>query len=286
MPNLQTNRLKISFQQRGSGPDLIMIHGLAANQAFWHFKIMPHFVEDFHVTVYDLRGHGLSEMLPEGYVTKDLAEDLLSMMDQLEIEKAHLVGHSYGGAVSLHFAAMCPNRVQSLSLIDCRVQSLQPMHGFDDINWWHDRKMQIEAKGVTIPEGTPKVVYAMLEELIPMIESGDANTNALPGLILNNGSWDGKSRSAKRWMKLVQETTFTNDFNKVAELTSDLIESITARVLLLYGGESQCLDTCIELQKLLPEAKVVIAPNLGHFFPMVRPDVVVDHVRNFILGNK
>jgi alpha-beta hydrolase superfamily lysophospholipase len=72
MPVAKTNRLSISYQQSGSGPDVVMVHGLAANLAFWYLKIVPHFTPSYHTTVYDLRGHGRSEMPPTGYTTRDL----------------------------------------------------------------------------------------------------------------------------------------------------------------------------------------------------------------------
>ena len=98
MPIAQTQRLAISYQQSGIGPDVVMVHGLAANLAFWYLKIVPHFTPHYRVTAYDLRGHGRSEMPPTGYTTRDLAEDLIALLDERGIEKAHLVGHSIGGS--------------------------------------------------------------------------------------------------------------------------------------------------------------------------------------------
>ena len=63
--------------------------------------MIPSLARDYHVTAYDLRGHGRSGMPPAGYGTSDMACDLHSLLDRLDTSQIHLVGHSYGGAVAL-----------------------------------------------------------------------------------------------------------------------------------------------------------------------------------------
>src|SRR5688572_5921666 len=153
MPALKVNQVELNYLQIGDGPDLIMVHGLAASLAYWYLRIAPALAQHFRVTLYDLRGHGLSEMPPEGYTTETMAADLEALMDQLGIEQAHLVGHSYGGAVALHLAAFLPARARSLSLIDCRVNALQPIRGLDEVKHWESRRQSLLAAGIPVPEG-------------------------------------------------------------------------------------------------------------------------------------
>src|SRR5215470_3923803 len=106
MPFANVNGIKFHFQRVGKGPDVVMIHGLAANLAFWYFRIIPFLMIDFCITAYDLRGHGKSEMSDSGYTSADMAADLDALLDHLGVEKAHLVGHSFGGQVALHYATL------------------------------------------------------------------------------------------------------------------------------------------------------------------------------------
>ena len=259
-----------------------MVHGLAANLAFWYVRIIPLLAKDYRVTVFDLRGHGLSGMPRHGYTTKDMAEDLHGLLDQTGVEKAHLVGHSLGGAVALHYAVLYPERIASLALVDCRIHALQPLRSPEASPYWMRRRQELRAKGISIADDTPKVVYMILEELTPLVETGMANPNALGGLLAPNGLWDPKSRAAVRWRKLVTTTTFAEDIRKVDGLTMERIQQITHHTLLSYGGDSFCLETCKALEVILVNHRTVINPGMGHFFPVVAPELLVRDLRGFI----
>jgi pimeloyl-ACP methyl ester carboxylesterase len=286
MPKLNTARLGLSYQQAGNGPDLVMIHGLAANQVFWYTKIFPAFTPDFRVTLYDLRGHGLSDMPTDGYTTADHAQDLKSLLDNLGIEKPHLVGHSLGAAIALHFATLYPERVASVSLIDCRLHALQPMASRDDEAHWKKRREEIEAKGIHLPEDIPRAVYTMVEELADLAQTGQVNPNSVPGLVLQDGGWNPNSRSSKRWTKLVTTTTIARDLQSVAGLTREKIASISTPIQMVYGENSNCLPSGRLLHEIFPEAPFELVAGLGHFFPVVKPEAVISPVLGFLKKQK
>jgi pimeloyl-ACP methyl ester carboxylesterase len=288
MPTIKANEVELNYLQLGDGPDLVMVHGLAASLAYWYLRIAPALAECFRVTMYDLRGHGLSEMPPAGYTTDVMAADLAGLMNALGIERAHLVGHSFGGAVALHFAMAHPVRAETLSLLDCRVNSLQPIRGLDELDHWESRRQSLLAAGIPVPEGTPRIVYAMLEELVPdggltsPQPEGVPGSQGLPGLIAGNGAWNPNSRAGKRWSKLVASTSFADDMKAVVGLTPERIAGVHKPTLLSYGADSGCLRTCRGLESLWPHSHVSVHPELGHFFPSVRPDLVVADVLGFL----
>ncbi|MGH2543228.1 MAG: alpha/beta fold hydrolase, partial [Ardenticatenaceae bacterium] len=104
MSKIVANGITQHYWQVGEGPDLVMIHGFGGNLALWHLKLLPTFRQKFRVTTYDLRGHGRSDMPQSGYTTRHLSDDLLALMDELNIERAHLLGHSLGSDIALHTA--------------------------------------------------------------------------------------------------------------------------------------------------------------------------------------
>src|SRR5688572_22636697 len=99
MPTALVNGARINYVQSepvgGADEDLVMVHGLATSLAFWYFPYASLFAQRYRVTVFDLRGHGRSEMTPGGYTPQAQAADLEGLMDHLGIETAHLVAHSY-----------------------------------------------------------------------------------------------------------------------------------------------------------------------------------------------
>src|SRR5438874_937558 len=96
---LLKSNLKLHYQQVGQGPDVVMIHGLTGNLAVWHLNIIPHLWDHYRLLTYDLRGHGYSDVPSTGYSADDMATDLGDLLDALGIERAALVGHSFGADV-------------------------------------------------------------------------------------------------------------------------------------------------------------------------------------------
>src|SRR5262245_10831271 len=156
MGRVRTRTVALHATQMGDGEPLVLTHGLGSNQAFWYFRIAPRLAARYRVTLYDLRGHGGSEGPDSGYTTRDLAGDLEALMDALGIASVHLVGHSFGGAVSLHFAALHPGRVRSLTLVDSRLHALQPFDSPEDASFWTAQRERTLARGHHMPPGTPR----------------------------------------------------------------------------------------------------------------------------------
>lgn len=279
---ITVNGIDINYLCSGRGQDIIMVHGLAANLSFWYMRIVPMLTKDYRMTVYDLRGHGLSSIPQYGYTTKHMTEDLHGLLEETGIKKAHLVGHSLGGAICLNYAILHPEQVLSLSLIDCRIHALQPFRNPHDKEYWMKRREELLAKGISVSDDTPKVVYIMLEELAPMYEASLSNPKKKIGLLVQNGTWNPNSRAALRWEKLVSTTTFAEDMMTIGDLTRERISQVSHPVLLSYGGDSPCLETCRAFEQILVNYKTVIHPGMGHFYPVIAPDLVVQDLREFL----
>ncbi|MFC4113683.1 alpha/beta fold hydrolase [Nonomuraea zeae] len=112
------NGIKLHYREEGdpASPPLLLIHGRTADHNDWN-GITQHFAAHHHVFAPDLRGHGGSDR-PGEYPLPEMAEDIVALLDHLGIERATLVGHSLGGAVSYHLAMNHPERVERLVLED------------------------------------------------------------------------------------------------------------------------------------------------------------------------
>jgi aminoacrylate hydrolase len=106
---------EIHVELTGSGPDLLLIAGLGGRGAFWHRQIAE-FSQQFRVITHDHRGCGNSSPAKVIYGAEHMAEDLIALMDALGIERAHMVGHSTGGAICQHIALDDPGRIDRLVL--------------------------------------------------------------------------------------------------------------------------------------------------------------------------
>jgi 3-oxoadipate enol-lactonase len=118
MSKVHVNGVDLFYEFHGpeDGELLILNNGVFMNTASWAFQL-PELSRRFRVLTYDMRGQGRSEH-PEGDYTLDLhGDDLVALMDALGIDKAHMVGTSYGGELNLVMGIHHPERCQSLTII-------------------------------------------------------------------------------------------------------------------------------------------------------------------------
>ena len=100
-----------------SGPKLVFLHGLMGSASNWR-RITPAFESDFHILIFDQRGHGRSFKPASGYHPRDFAEDLKLILDDLGWDQIFLVGHSMGGRNAVEFASRFAQRVKCLVIED------------------------------------------------------------------------------------------------------------------------------------------------------------------------
>src|SRR3954452_5897556 len=108
---------KIQYVEAGSGPTVILLHGLGGSSVVWNFNIGP-LAEKYHVIVPDQIGFGKSDKPLVNYRIRTYVDFLDQFCKQLKIERATLVGNSMGGWIAAMFTASFPDRVDKLVLVD------------------------------------------------------------------------------------------------------------------------------------------------------------------------
>ena len=108
---------KIQYVEAGSGPTVILLHGLGGSSQVWNFNTGP-LAEKYHVVVPDQIGFGKSDKPLVNYRIRTYVDFLDQFCKQLKIERATLVGNSMGGWIAAMFTASFPDRVDKLVLVD------------------------------------------------------------------------------------------------------------------------------------------------------------------------
>ena len=116
METVRCNGNDICYSDNGQGEVIVLLHGFCGNSEYWE-KVIPYLSGRYRVIAPDLRGHGASAAPMGAYSMEQMADDVLSLLDTLEIEKAAMLGHSMGGYVALSFAQRYPARLNGLGLI-------------------------------------------------------------------------------------------------------------------------------------------------------------------------
>lgn len=268
MPKTLVNGFNLHFQHLGQGPDLVMIHGITGNLAVWHLEIVPALMSTYRLTTYDLRGHGYSDVPPTGYTTADHASDLRQLLDALGIERAHIMGHSFGADIALHFAILYPDRLDRLVLIEPAIAALIPLREREDWIGWQYWRDKLAVGGVMI---SPDKWYDT-EYLVRA-------SAALPMLF---GYRKGRARRAAPLIRLMGTTTAAKDYCELAGMTLERINEVQHKTLVVYGEDSVFLDTYEYLRNHLINSTCTLISGSEHFGPVERPDLLLQHVSNFL----
>lgn len=114
-PAIAADGTRICFQVDGAGPALVLLSGQATDHHWWD-RVRPDFSAHFTAVSLDHRGTGGSDRPSTPYSTRTLADDVVAVLDQLQLTRAHVYGTSMGGRVAQQVAIHHPDRLDKLVL--------------------------------------------------------------------------------------------------------------------------------------------------------------------------
>jgi len=114
MPVFSTSDADIHYEIAGDGPPLLLIAGLASDNASWG-PVTPLLSKHFKLIMPDNRGAGRTRTAAP-FSVEAMADDCAALLDHLQINRAHVVGHSMGGIIAMTLAARAPERIEKLVL--------------------------------------------------------------------------------------------------------------------------------------------------------------------------
>jgi aminoacrylate hydrolase len=115
MPRANLGDVEIYYESHGRGDPVLLVSGLGGLASYWNPNL-PAFSARHRVVIHDHRGIGQSTRSKIRYSVDQMTDDVLRLMDHLQIERAHLVGHSTGGAIGQTLAVTRPERLARLVL--------------------------------------------------------------------------------------------------------------------------------------------------------------------------
>lgn len=233
------------YDDTGSGEPVIFIHGSLSmgNHAF--AAQIPVFRHKYRALYPDMRGHGRTITTTYHWETPQLAEDVIRLLDNLHIRKAHIIGHSMGGDIAMYCATRYPSRI-------CTITSICST-GF--VNDEVIRYMQLFH-----PEFIDRKKY---ESFINKIKDKHA--------LAHKGDWE-----------IFLKTTVQN-CKRYPNFTIKDLQKITMPFLLIYGECDSIVKTneIVVLQNNVPCFKKQVIKKAGHFPHM--PGQQCDEVNRVIL---
>jgi pimeloyl-ACP methyl ester carboxylesterase len=218
----------------------VLIHGFPLDHHLWD-EVVPLLDDAFDIIAPDLRGFGESTITDSQPSMDDYASDIAALLDQLEIQKAAIVGHSMGGYVALAFARLYPDRVSGLGLVSSQVVADAPER----------KEGRYKSAADVAANGIDSVVEAMVPKFTP-----DESLQAY----------------ARASMQRQQPTAYIGALKAMAERadSTQLLSSFPFPVAIIHGGADSLIpiERAREVKAALPQAHLAEIPGAGHM-PMM-----------------
>lgn len=259
--------LHLHAARRGEGPHLVLLHGFTGSAENWD-ALRPAFERRRTVTAVDLPGHGRSSAPAHAgrYRLSRFADDLARALDALDIERAAVVGYSFGGRAALRFVLQHPERASALVL-----ESTSP--GIDDPSERAARARADAELADAIERGGVTSFVDRWEQL-PLW----ATQQFLPGATRARLR---AQRLDNDWVGLAHSLLGAGAAAEPA-VTAQL-PSISTPALLIAGALDRKYEALAgAMAAAMPNARVAVVPDAGHAVHLEQPDTFTSLVTGFL----
>jgi len=263
---------EVSYRDVGEGPVLLLLHGIAGSSRAWR-EVMPDLSRDFRLIAPDLLGHGESAKPRGDYSLGAYASGMRDLLGVLGVERATLVGQSFGGGVAMQLAYQHPEVCERLVLVD---------------SGGLGREVSPILRAATLP-----LAEYVMPVLFPSFvrDRGDSISRFLKDKGIRSG------RAAEMWLAYRSLTESENRAAFVRTMRSvidpggqtvsalDRLYLAAAVPTLIVWGEA---DTIIPVShahaahEAIPGSRLELLPGVGHFPHVEAPDRFVEVLRDFI----
>ncbi len=247
-----------AWREIGDGPPVLFLHGLGGTRRAWGPQLRG-LHDRFRCIAWDMPGYGDAELI-EPLTYEAIAHHLVGFLDHLEIDRAHLVGLSFGGMHAMHTALRHPDRVDRLVLADT-----SPAFGIDGtkVDEWISARLAPLDAGASLGDAAEAIVDAITA--MPLASDIRAEVVGAFGDISAEGF-----RAAVHCLP-------TNDVR-------DQLSRLDHPSLVLVGELDE--ETPVAYSQLiadtLPNSELHILPGVGHLSPSEAPDTFNALVGEFL----
>src|ERR1700712_1627953 len=266
---------KRAFRIAGSGPAILLIHGIGDNSTTWtgiHAKL----AQRFTVIAPDLLGHGKSDKPRADYSAAAYANGMRDLLSVLDIERVTIIGHSLGGGVAMQFAYQFPHLVDRLILVGAGGVT-------KDVN--------IALRFASLPMGSEALALLRLPLVLPALQV----MGRLAGLMLGSTAVGRDLPNILRILDALPEPTASAAFTRTLRAVVDwrgqivtmldrcyLTEAIPVQII--WGSEDVVVPVrhAHMAHSAMPGSQLEIFENSGHFPFHDDPARFLDLVHRFI----
>lgn len=257
-----TDGLRLTYQVDGpsDAPALVLVNSLGTDLHMWDQQVAL-LSKDLRIVRYDCRGHSASDVPAGPYSFRQLGEDLLSLLDTLRIERAHICGLSLGGMIALWFTARYPDRVLRAIFANTAAR-------IGTETTWNERIELVRSGGMAA------IRQAVLARFLsaPYRQQHPEVTQQIDGML--------ESTDPLGYIAACMAIRDTD--------LHPLLPLIHTPSLIIAGSldESTPPSLAEELHAALPESELLLLPDVAHLSNVERPETFSERVLDFLLHQR
>lgn len=259
---VQSGTVKIRYQRAGSGVPFIMAHGFSDNGNCWKAWAERNFVAQYDVVLLDARNHGQSDRTESHNGGIDRAGDTKALIEQLNLVKPFLIGHSMGADMSLHAATMYPELLRAVILED------PPLWG---------------VPAVPLSDAERQANVARFEKWISEMKQTPA-PELLMRCIRENPTW--RAEELEAWVQSKHEFGVPVSHRDRSQPWQTLCAQVGVPTLLICSDEQMGsiapADSVAQARAASSHIEVAHIRNAGHCIRREAPDAFTALVREYV----
>lgn len=241
-----SDNLNLYFEEHGNkqaSQTLVFLNGLSQSTVAW-LLTTPHFKDNYHIVLMDFIFQGQSDKVGEWRNFDQHALDVKSVLDTLNIDKAIIIGLSYGSLVAQHFAVNHPTKISKLILISTFAHKT-PYYEAIELSWW--RALEFGGYGL------------MLDIMLPSVLSENYFKNPLIPIDLMKQARQEANEDKQALFKLMRATKERGDFRPT-------LKNIHIPTLVIQGEKDLLFPVHMaqEVADNIPQSKLEVIKNAGH----------------------
>jgi len=263
LPKIKVNDIEMYYEIHGEGFPCILIMGLAADVNWWTPDVIDAYSQNFKTIIFDNRGAGRTDKPVMNYTVKMFADDTVSLMDILNIERAHIIGASMGGMIAQEIALNYPERVEKLVLCCTHCGGSKQVLPSDEI-------LQ---QMMTPRELTPE---ELVNEIIPLVFTEN--------FIKNNSDFI-ESYKLRMLKTPIPIDSYQRQVQAIGNFSTGMrLKKIEAPTLIVQGKEDILVppENAEVLAKRIPNTKVILLENAAHILFQPDPDKISKEIIGFL----
>jgi pimeloyl-ACP methyl ester carboxylesterase len=278
----EVGEVMLHYVTAGSGPPVVLLHGWPQTWYEWRL-VMPALAERYTVIAPDLRGLGDSSRPLAGYDKRTIANDIWGLVSgRLGHPRFYLVGHDWGGPTAFALAAMHPDAVTKLAIVDVVIPGDGGDFSQGGRRWHHQFHMTPDLPEALV-QGRERIYLQWFYQIFAY-RPGSIDDAALDEFT-RTYSQPGALRAGFNYYRAITEDAQAN----AAQLATGF--RLPMPVLAVGGsvsyphGRGRGGDVEASMRRVANDVKGAVIPECGHFVPEEAPEALSELLLDFFAGS-